>query len=72
MLLVKDYVKNRLAYTTPAQVSKLMGVSTAMVSSYKNHSYMPSIEVAKKVYSIDGTVLHPFSEESLKFEIARS
>jgi len=41
-----------------------------MVGQYRlQRGYMPSIHVAKKVYKLEGVVLHPFSLESLKYEI---
>lgn len=49
-------------------IGERLGVSYAMVSKYKK-DYYPSLAVAKKVYTMENIVLHPYSEESLKFEI---
>ena len=54
---------------TGYEIAKKLGVTSAMVSTYKNNNYMPSITVAKKVYAEEGITLHPFSEESLKYEL---
>ena len=68
---IKDYVDKRIDEDGEkgSEVAESIGISTSMVSSYKNHKYNPSLSVAKKVYLRDNIVLHPFSEESLKFEI---
>lgn len=54
-----------------ADIAKKLGVSNSMVSSYKAGSFNPSITVAKKVYMDEGIIFHPFSEESLKYEIEK-
>jgi len=52
-------------------IAKKLDVSVSMVSSYKLHNYNPSLIVAKKVYKEENIVLHPYSEESLKYEISK-
>ena len=63
---ISDNTEKGLKHT---DISKKLGVSTCMVSSYKNNSYKPSITVAKRVYKNENIVLHPFAEESLIKEI---
>jgi len=47
-----------------------LNITAAMVGQYKlNRGYNPSLNVAKLIYLRDGVVLHPYSEESLKWEI---
>lgn len=66
---IKEYVVAQLTTKSPAEVAKHLGVSTAMVSTYKLHKYNPSLDVAKTVFATDGTVLHPYSASSLLLEI---
>lgn len=68
---VKDYVRGLIEQgESGADIASKLKVSVSMVSSYKLHSYNPSITVAKIVYATDGIVLHPFSKESLEWEIS--
>lgn len=51
-------------------LAKELDLTAAMVGQYKlNRGYNPSLHVAKKIYLSRGVVLHPYSEESLKWEI---
>ena len=56
---------------TNYDIAATLGTSVAMVSNYRNHKYNPSIDVAKRVYKYAQVTLHPFNEESLKYEIER-
>ena len=68
-MFIKDYIETlQEDGAIGAEVAKVLGVSEAMVSCYKNQGYNPSLKVAKTVYQIEGIILHPFSEEGLKFE----
>lgn len=69
LIFIKDYVYKQLEIETSAALAKKLKLSIAMLSSYKTQNYKPSLTVAKTVYKLDGIVLHPFSEESLQFEI---
>ncbi len=53
------------------EIADILGTSVAMVSNYRNHKYNPSLDVAKRVYKYANVTLHPFSEDSLKIEIAK-
>jgi ribosome-binding protein aMBF1 (putative translation factor) len=66
---IKEYILEQLTIYDSIELAKRLKVSVAMLSSYKTQNYKPSITVAKTVYQLDGVVLHPFSEDSLKFEI---
>jgi ribosome-binding protein aMBF1 (putative translation factor) len=66
---IKEYILEQLTIYDSIELAKRLKVSVAMLSSYKTQNYKPSITVAKTVYQLNGVVLHPFSEDSLKFEI---
>jgi len=53
------------------EAESLLGVGRSMVTAYKKGDYNPSLAVAITVYKGEGVVLHPFSEDSLKFEIKK-
>ncbi len=70
LIFIGDYVNKKLEEGgAGSAVAKLLGVSTSMVSEYKNNRYNSSLEVAKRVYTIDKVVLHPFDERSLQYEL---
>jgi ribosome-binding protein aMBF1 (putative translation factor) len=69
LTFIKDYVYKQLETKTSAELAKRLKISVAMLSSYKTQNYKPSLTVAKTVYKLDSVALHPFSEESLQFEI---
>ncbi len=70
MTFIKGYIANLQENEglTVAEVARKIGVSSPMVSAYKNNNYMPSISVAKRVWMADKIALHPFSGESLQLE----
>jgi hypothetical protein len=68
MVKIQEYVAAQLEELTSIELKDKLGVSLSMISSYKK-SYNPSLEVAKRVYKADKVVLHPFAEESLKYEL---
>jgi transcriptional regulator with XRE-family HTH domain len=68
---IKTYLENKVEDLSNAEIANQLGISVAMISSYKNKNFNPSLSVAKKVYQLDGVVLHPFSEEALKYEIEK-
>jgi len=70
MVTIQDYVAQQLEEITSIELKNKMEVSLSMLSSYKK-SYNPSLEVAKRVYIKDNVVLHPFAEESLKYELEK-
>lgn len=70
MVTVQEYVLKQLETIESTQLARELGISVSMLSSYKK-SYNPSLEVAKKVFKRDGIVLHPFAEESIKYEIKK-
>jgi len=70
LVFIQDLVKSKIEQGSKGfEIAKDLNISVPMVSSYKNYSYKPSLNVAKFVYANEGIVLHPFSEESLKYEI---
>ncbi len=70
MATIQEYVESKLEEVEAKELAKALGVSASMISAYKK-SFNPSLEVAKRVYQMDGIVLHPFAEESLKKEIEK-
>jgi predicted transcriptional regulator len=53
-------------------IAKSLDITPAMVGQYKlDRGYNPSLSVAKKIYLMDNVVLHPYSEDSLKYEIEK-
>jgi len=69
--LIKDYIEEQLLTYESKDLAPRLKVSISMLSSYKRQGYNPSITVAKTVYTLDKVVLHPFSEESLKYELEK-
>jgi len=67
-MTVQEYVALQLESLDSIALKDKMGVSLSMISAYKK-SYNPSLEVAKRVYTLDNIVLHPFSEAGLKREL---
>ena len=71
MRFVKQYILEQLEIYESKELAPRLGVSISMLSSYKCQGYNPSLTVAKTVYTLDKVVLHPFSEESLQFELEK-
>lgn len=70
MVTIQNYVAEQLEELTSIELKDKLGVSLSMISSYKK-SYNPSLDVAKRIYKEDNVVLHPFAEESLKYELTK-
>ena len=51
------------------EIGERLNVSTSMVSSYTHQGWTASLTVAIYVYDNMQVVLHPFSEEGLKYEL---
>ena len=71
LTFVSDFIKSLSEEKSGYEIAELLGVSSSMVSSYKHSNYNPSLEVAKRAYINFEVVLHPFSEESLSYDIER-
>ena len=70
MITIKDYIQSKLDEGLHTyEIARELGVSSAMISTYKRDDFFPSIHIAKIVYENDGIVLHPYSKESLKYEL---
>ncbi len=71
MVFISDYIKDKLAKgMSNKDIANELDLTVAMVGQYRlRRGYNASLSTAKKVYTIDKIVLHPFSEESLKYEI---
>lgn len=73
MQLIQPYILGKLDEgITSVDLQHLLGVGASMISAYKKGDYNPSLEVAIRVYVGDGVVLHPFSEESLNYEMKKA
>lgn len=70
MKKIKGYIDEQLENSTSIELAAKLQISLSMLSSYKK-SFNPSLEVAKRIYLADKITLHPFSEESLKYEIEK-
>ncbi len=68
MVTIQEYVAEQLTELTSIELKDKLGVSLSMLSSYKK-SFNPSLDVAKRIYKQDKVILHPFAEESLKYEL---
>ena len=68
MVTIQEYIANQQETIDNKDLALKLQVSISMISLYKK-SYNPSLDVAKRVYIADGITLHPFAEESLKYEI---
>ena len=68
---IQDYINNRIDNgDKPVDIANELQISQSMVTVYKrDFSYKASLDVAKRVFEVDGVVLHPFSKESLQYEI---
>lgn len=72
MIHIKPYIEElKESGMSHYEISEHLGVSVSMVSSYIHRNFDPSINVAIRVYLENNTVLHPFAEESLAYEIQK-
>lgn len=71
LVTIETLVNSMAEENSSYEIADFLGVSVSMVSSYKLHSYNPSLTVAKTVYEKSGIVLHPFAELSLKKELEK-
>ena len=70
MTHIADYIVGRLEGMSTKELAEELKISSAMIGQYKlKRGYLPSLKVACTVYKLDRIALHPFSEESLQFEI---
>jgi len=71
LTFIHDYIKDKLGngYRNK-DIAQELNLTPAMVGQYKlQRGYNPSLTVAKTLYKLEGIVLHPFSKESLEWEI---
>ena len=66
---IQSYINEKIADQVHEQnyhVGNLLGISSAMLSHYKTgRTLQPSLDLARRVYSIDKIVLWPYSEEAV-------
>lgn len=53
---------------TPAYIAGVLGITPAMVSTYKRHNYMPSLPTARKIYKVYNCIIFPYSIEAVSSE----
>jgi len=69
---IEDYVNKKFEEDQLGrEIAEHLGISVSMVSAYRKGDYNPSLEVAKKIYAMEGIVFHPFSKEGLEEEIRK-
>lgn len=68
---IQDYINKRIDNgDKPVDIADELHISQSMVTVYKrDYSYKASLDVAKRVFELEGIALHPFSSESLQYEI---
>jgi len=69
MQTIQEYISSKLENKTFMELSNEIGISTPMISNYRQGFYNPSLTTAIKIYKLDGSVLHPFAKESLEYEV---
>lgn len=62
--MIKEYRKKGLNDTG---IAKHLCISQPMVSQYKR-GFKASLDVARRIYKNDGTVVYPFSREAVERE----
>jgi len=66
---IKEYIqKKREEGYTGQEIAEYLGISSGMVSSYKN-GYYPSLSTALVIFEKDEIVIHPFSKDALEYEL---
>lgn len=50
---------------TSLQIAKALGVTTAMISTYRQQNYMPSLKTARSIYKAFNVVIYPYSIEAV-------
>ena len=70
---IKDYIQHQKVINglSNQEVADILGVQPSMSSKYMQNYRTPSLEVAKNIYRKDLTVIHPYSKDSLEYEIAK-
>lgn len=71
IVMVHEYIQKKINNGMKnKELAKQLYLTQAMVGQYRlKRGYKASLTVAKRVYVMDKIVLHPYSEESLKYEI---
>jgi len=57
--------KLKLEGKTSPEIAKQLNVSQAMLSTYRQQNYMPSLTTARKIYTAYQEVIYPFSFEAV-------
>ncbi len=64
---INKVIKNILEFDEPAEVADKLGVSTAMISTWKNkdNDFTPRLPIARKIYNEYSVEVWPYSTEAL-------
>lgn len=72
MTTITTYIKNlKEEGLNTTEIAQRLGVSQPMVSSYVKEGFNCKLSTAINIYRDYNIILHPFAEESLKYELER-
>lgn len=71
LIFIKDWIVENIQDKTYEELYRAVGITAPMISNYRKGYFNPSLKTALMVYKYDGTVLHPFNEDSLKYELIK-
>lgn len=66
-MYINEVIESLLDDHKPAEIAEALGVSTALVSTWKNkeNDFTPRVLVAARIYDLYDMVVFPYAEESL-------
>lgn len=68
MVTIQDIIKSfKDEGLNDITIANKLGISQPMVSQYKR-GFKASLDVARRIYKNDGTVVYPFSREAVERE----
>jgi transcriptional regulator with XRE-family HTH domain len=70
LVFIDKWIKDKKDSGIPNQeIADRLGIQSSMVSKYTQIKRLPSIHVAKNIFLLEGIAIHPYSIESIIFEI---
>lgn len=72
IITIQEWIRKRKEryFELPTDIAKLLGVSDALVCMLqRDKTRGVRLDLAITIYKIDKTVIHPFSEESILYEM---
>lgn len=71
ILTARQFINARIeAGEETTKISRRLGISRSMLTNYRSMNFNASLPVAICAFKSYGVVLHPFSKESIEFEIS--